>query len=175
MKTMKITTFALAALVAGCASTTAEWGGETVVKGADGAPLVDKDGKVQTVASPVQLSAWRHWFDTEIQTADLEVKGSDIKFTLNGYNGHVDTNLVTLVDTSLKGVALLAEKIGAAIATSGGSVAGDAASSAISSMIAKYLANGGSAENATVTCKDGSCTITDGTVTESCTNCYETK
>lgn len=162
----------MAAMAAGCASTTAEWGGEEVVKDANGAPLVDKDGKVQTVKSPVQLSAWRHWFDTEIQQADLEVKTDSIKFVLNGYNGRVDTNIVTLVDVSLTGVALLAEKVGAAIATSGGSVAGDAAAAALKKAIASFVSKGGDATAATVTCKDGSCTISDGKVSESCTDCY---
>jgi len=50
-------------------------------------------------------------------------------------------------------------------------VAGDAAYSALSKTIKKYLSKGGSAEKATVECKDGSCTISDGTVTETCEDC----
>ena len=59
----------------------------------------------------------------------------------------------------------------AAIASSGGSVAGEAAYSALSKTIKNYLSKGGSAEKATVECKDGSCTISDGTVEETCDDC----
>ena len=76
-----------AMMVAGCASTTASWGGEEVVNGSDGLPLVDKDGKVQKVKQPVKLSAWRHWFDSEVAKAKLGVKNDEIEFDLNGYNG----------------------------------------------------------------------------------------
>ena len=75
--------------------------------------------------------------------------------------------------TSFDGAALLAAKIGAAIATSGGSVAADGAKSAISSLVKKYIASGGNAKAAKITCANGSCTVTDGTVTESCTDCYD--
>ena len=87
-KIMMITIAACAvSIVTGCASTTAQWGGEEIVRNADGLPIVDKDGKVQKVKQPVELSAWRHWFDSEVAKARLGVKNDEIDFDLNGYNG----------------------------------------------------------------------------------------
>jgi hypothetical protein len=172
---VKICALAAIAAVTGCTSTSAEWGGERVVFGADGAPLVDKDGVVQKVKEPVRLSSWRHWIDTHVDTANLGVEPEKISFSMNGYKAEPSEELNKLVETSLKGAAELAAKVGAAIASSGGSVAGEAAYTALRNAISKYISKGGSAENATVTCKDGNCTISDGTVTETCTNCMEVK
>ena len=157
----------------GCTSTTAEWGGERVITGVDGLPLVAKDGTVQKVKEPVRLSSWRHWIDTHVDTAKLDVSKDAIAFSMNGYKAEPSEELAKTIDVSLKGAAELAAKVGAAIATSGGSVAGEAAYSALKNAISKYISKGGDASNATVTCKDGNCTISDGTVTETCENCME--
>lgn len=159
-------------LLAGCTSTSAEWGGERVVFGADGAPLVDKDGVVQKVKEPVRLSSWRHWIDTHVDTANLGVEPEKISFAMNGYKAEPSEELAKVIDVSLKGAAELAAKVGAAIATSGGSVAGEAAYSALRNAISKYISKGGSADKAKITCEGGNCTITDGTITETCTDCY---
>lgn len=89
MKTMTmIALAACAAMFAGCASTKASWGGEELVRGADGLPIFDRDGKVQVVKKPVEISAWRHWFDSEISKARFGIdKEGRIDFDLNGYNG----------------------------------------------------------------------------------------
>lgn len=119
-----------------------------------------------------EVSYFQHWnwqkFDALSATA-----GTGVSLTLNGYESGVDSNLVALVKVSFDGAALLAAKIGAAIATSGGSVAADGAKSAISAAVQKFMQRGGSAAKASATCKDGSCTITDGTVTETCSNCFD--
>ena len=163
--------FAFALLCAGCTSTSAEWGGERVVLGKDGAPLVDKDGVVQKVKEPVRLKSRRHWNDTHIDVAKLLVTRDQIDFAMNGYKSEASEEFNKMLDTAFKGAAELAAKVGAAIATSGGSVAGEAAYAALRNAIAKYITKGGSVANATVTCKDGNCTITDGSVTETCTDC----
>ncbi len=168
---VKICALAAVALLTGCTSTSAEWGGERVVLGADGAPLVDKDGVVQKVKEPVRLSSLRHWTDSIIGTTSLGIKKDEIDFQMQNYSSKPSEELAKVIDVSLKGAAELASKVGAAIATSGGSVAGEAAYSALRNAIAKYITKGGSVANATVTCKDGSCTISDGTVTETCTDC----
>lgn len=115
---------------------------------------------------------FQHWnwqkFDALSATA-----GPGVTLNLNGYESGADSNLVSLVKVSFDGAALLAAKVGAAIATSGGSVAADAAQSAIGAAVRKFMQRGGDAKNATVTCKDGSCTISDGAVTEVCENCME--
>ena len=163
--------FAFVLLLAGCTSTSAEWGGERVVVGADGAPLVDKDGVVQKVKEPVRLKSLRHWNDTHIDVAKLLVTRDQIDFAMNGYKAEPSEELNKLVETSLKGAAELAAKVGAAIASSGGSVAGDAAYSALRNAISKYISKGGDVSKTTVTCENGSCTFTDGTITETCTDC----
>lgn len=159
--------------IAGCTSTSAEWGGEDVVCGLDGAPLVDKDGVVQKVKRPVKLESLRHWNDTHIDVAKLHVKREEIDFAMNGYQSEPSEEFNKMLDTAFKGAAELAAKIGTAIATSGGSVAGEAAYAALRKAITKYITKGGSAEKATITCSGGNCTITDGTVTETCTNCID--
>lgn len=155
----------------GCTSTTAEWGGESVVYGLDGAPLVDKDGVVQKVKNPVKLSSWRHWIKTLFTAAKLNVRKDEIELAMDGYKAEPSEELNKVIETSFKGASELAAKIGAAIATSGGSVAGEAGFALLKSAITKYITRGGDAKNATITCKDGNCTISDGTITETCTDC----
>ena len=163
---------ALALLSGGCTSTYAEWGGERVITGPDGQPLVAKDGTVQKAKEPVKLSSWRHWTNTNMTTAKLTVKKDEIALDLNGYKSEPSEELNKVIETSFKGATELAAKISAAIATSGGSVAGEAGYTLLKNAITNYLKKGGNAENATVTCTGGNCTITDGSVTETCTNCF---
>ncbi len=170
-KLMMIALAACAAAFTGCTSTSAEWGGERVVLGKDGAPLVDKDGVVQKVKEPVRLKSLRHWNDTHIDVAKLLVTRDQIDFAMNGYKSEASEEFNKMLDTAFKGASELAAKIGAAIATSGGSVAGEAAYAALRNAIAKYISKGGSAANAKITCEGGNCTITDGSVTETCTDC----
>ncbi len=170
-KLMMIALAACAAAFTGCTSTSAEWGGERVVLGKDGAPLVDKDGVVQKVKEPVRLKSLRHWNDTHIDVAKLLVTRDQIDFAMNGYKSEASEEFNKMLDTAFKGASELAAKIGAAIATSGGSVAGEAAYAALRNAIAKYISKGGSAANAKITCEGGNCTITDGSATETCTDC----
>jgi len=170
-KLMMMTLAAITAAMTGCTSTSAEWGGERVITDADGKPLVASDGTVQKAKEPVRLSSWRHWMDTHVDTAQLDVEKEKIAFTMNGYKATPSEELNKLVDTSLRGAAELAAKVGAAIATSGGSVAGDAAYQALRNTISKYITRGGDASKAKITCENGNCTISDGTVTETCTDC----
>ena len=162
---------ALALLLPGCTSTYAKWGGERVVTGKDGLPLVDKDGVVQKVKEPVELSSWRHWTDSLIGTATLGIRKDAIDFQMQNYSSKPSEELAKTIDVSLKGAAELASRIGAAIATSGASVAGEQGYVLIRNAIAKYIKKGGDVKNVKVECKDGNCTFTDGTVTETCTDC----
>ena len=155
----------------GCTSTYARWGGERVITDAEGRPLVNKAGDVQKVKEPVELSSWRHWTDSLIGTATLGIRKDEIDFSMQNYSSKPSEELAKTIDVSLKGAAELAAKVGAAIATSGGSVAGEAAYAKLRAAIAKFVQKGGNASKAAVTCKDGSCTFTDGTVTETCTDC----
>ena len=164
-----------ALFLCGCTSTTAEWGGESVVYGLDGAPLVDKDGVVQKVKNPVKLSSWRHWIKTLFTAAKLTVKKDEIELAMDGYKSEPSEELNKVIETSFKGASELAAKVGAAIATSGGSVAGEAGFSMLKKAIKNYVTKGGDASKAKITCEGRNCTLSDGTVTETCTNCIESK
>jgi len=140
-------------------------GGEKVATDSKGAPIVLDGGW--------EVEYFQHWnwqkFDAMSATA-----GAGVSFSMNGYEGGADaSNLVNLVEVSFKGAAELAAKIGAAIATSGGSIAAEGGAKAIASAISKFIRKGGDASKAAVTCADGNCTISDGTITETCTDCLD--
>ena len=169
---------ALAALfaAAGCKSIEVERRGQSLATWTDTngveRVVLDADGKPVILDGGWQVDYFQHWtwqrFDSLEATA-----GAGVALKLNGYESGADSNLTALVKTSFDGAALLAAKIGAAIATSGGSLAGDAAKSAISEAVRRFVAKGGDAAKATVECADGSCTISDGTVSEVCTDCMK--
>ena len=113
---------------------------------------------------------FQHWMITQADTINATVKDDEITFGMNGLNTHPDAEgLGKVVDSSLKGAAELAAKIGAAIATSGGSAGADA----IYGYVKQFLAKGGDPSKATVTVTDGNLTCTDGscTVTGDCADC----
>ena len=168
-------TAALAAILAGCKSVTVTRHPATLAKvaTADGGEKVATDSK----GAPIVLDGgweveyFQHWnwqkFDAMSATA-----GPNVTFSLNGYEGGADaSNLVNLVEVSFKGAAELAAKVGAAIATYGATTAGEAGMSALSKAIGSYVAKGGNVANAAIKCEGGNCTITDGTITETCTDC----
>ncbi len=140
-------------------------GVERVAFSANGSPIILDGGW--------EVSYFQHWNWQKLDSLTATA-GPGVSLALNGYEGGADaSNLVALVETSFKGAAELTAKIGAAIATSGGSVAGEAAATALSSCVARFVKRGGDAAKATVTCADGSCTISDGTISEVCESCYE--
>jgi len=155
----------------GCRAVTVENYGEEIARDAENRPVTLADGKIQTVKKGWKVHHNQHWMATEVDTMEAHIKPEDISFQMGKVNSKPSEELTKLVDVSLKGAAELAAKVGAAIATSGGSVAGEAAAAALKNAIAKYISKGGDVEKTTVTCADGSCTITDGTVTEVCEDC----
>ena len=173
---MMIALAACAAAMTGCVAVEVEDYGYEVVKDESGAPLRDANGVVQTVHKGQRWHMNKNMVEQQYDDVEFERQVNNvIKFRIANYKDAVSPELNKIIDTSFKGAAELAAKIGAAIATSGGSVAGEAAYSALSKTIKNYLSKGGSAEKATVECKDGNCTITDGTVTETCTDCMAVK
>lgn len=171
-KLMMIALVACAAVMTGCVAIEVEDYGDEVVKDAAGNPVCASNGVVQTVHKGQRWHLNKNMVDQAYDEVEFERQLHNVvKFRISNYKDTVSPELNKIIDTSFKGAAELAAKIGAAIATSGGSVAGEAAYSAIAKTIKSYLAKGGSVEKATVECKDGNCTITDGTVTETCTDC----
>lgn len=160
-------------LLQGCTALKVTDYGHEVVRDSDGKPLVDKDGKVQTVHKGQRWHYNKNMVDQSLDDLEFTRKQGDvIGLKLRNYKDAVSPELNKVIETSFKGAAELAAKIGAAIATSGGSIAGEAGASLLKKSIANYLSKGGSAEKAKITCEGGNCTITDGTITETCTDCY---
>lgn len=132
---------------------------EQVVLLSDGKYIIASGGWVASARSPL-------WATESLKGLDLGVAtNSTVYLRLDNYNRDLSTNAVVLTEKTLEGAANLAAKIGAAIATGGGSVGAEAATSAAASLYTKFTEAGGNVENATVECKDGVCTVTDGTVT----------
>jgi len=173
-KLMILAALAAVAAVTGCKSIEVEYRGKRLCTWTDTNGVVraicDDAGKPVFVDKGWCVDYFQHWTWTKLDTL-AAAAGPGVTLTLNGYESGVDSNLVALVKTSFDGAALLAAKVGAAIATSGGSLAGDAAKSALSAAVQRYLSRGGDAAKATVNCANGSCTISDGTVTETCDGC----
>ena len=110
-------------------------------------------------------------YGIENSVEGLEVSASPtngIAVKINKVDYDVSAKHEAIIKASLSGAAELATKIGAAIATAGGTACADS----ISGLIAKFISAGGDASKASVSCKDGSCTITDGATTCTGDSCY---
>ena len=171
-KLMMIALAACVAVITGCVAIEVEDYGYEVVTDKAGTPLRDANGAVQTVHKGQRWHMNKNMIEQQYDDVEFERQLNNvIKFRISNYKDAVSPELNKVIETSFKGAAELAAKVGAAIATSGGSVAGEAAAAAITKSVKNYIAKGGSVENATVTCEGGNCTISDGNVTETCTNC----
>lgn len=171
-KLMAVAAAAALGLAAGCRVVEVENRGDGVLVDTNGAPVL-VDGKIVKYSKGWNVYHNQHWMATEADSMEARIKPEDISFSVNKLNSKPSEELAKLVDVSLKGAAELAAKIGAAIATSGGSVAGEAATAAIKKSISNYIAKGGDVEKATVECTGSGCTISDGTVTETCADCVD--
>ena len=149
-----------AAALAGCRSVTVKNYGQEVV---------DVNGKQTVISKGWYVSHWQHWMITRADNISASIKPEEITFGLVGLDEKSDGDgLSKVVSASLSGAAELATKIGAAIATAGGTACADS----ISGLVARFVKAGGDTEKASVSCKDGSCTITDGATTCTGDSCY---
>ena len=149
-----------AAALAGCRSVTVKNYGQEVV---------DVNGKQTVISKGWYVSHWQHWMITRADNISASIKPEEITFGLTGLDEKSDGDgLSKVVTASLSGAAELATKIGAAIATAGGTACADS----ISGLVAKFVKAGGDTAKASVSCKDGSCTITDGATTCTGDSCY---
>lgn len=170
MKKLLIATSLVLAIV-GCKSIEVERHGQALATWCDTNGVYhafcDATGKPIILDGGWEVDYFQHWnwqkFDMLSATA-----GPGVTLTLNGYESGADSNLVALVKTSFDGAALLAAKVGAAIATSGGS----AGVEGVAAMVRQFMSRGGDTAKATVSCANGACTISDGAVTETCTDCF---
>ena len=148
------------ALLGGCRSVTVKNYGQEVV---------DVNGKQTVISKGWYVSHWQHWMITRADNISASIKPEEITFGLAGLDEKSDGDgLSKVVSASLSGAAELATKVGAAIATAGGTACADS----ISGLVAKFVNAGGDASKASVSCKDGSCTITDGATTCTGDSCY---
>lgn len=175
---MTILAACAAAMMTGCRAVTVENFGEEIARDAEEKPVTLADGRIQTVKKGWKVHHNQHWMVTKADSIEAHVRPEEISFAMGGLNTEPSPELGKLVDTSLKGAAELAAKIGAAIATSGTSAGADAISAAAISLYNRYKAAGGTDESAkvaasngaavvtgltasgeTVTCADGSCSV----------------
>ena len=180
MKEKHMIIAALAALTAafvGCTSTTIEWGGQNAVRDADGHVLTDPSGKPYYEKPQNYYHQNKHWTDEKVQ--DLRVAANadgSYEATLGHYDSVVNaSNLVALVREGLSGSAELAGRIGAAIATSGGSVAAEGGAGAIVALAkqaySSFKSGGGDESKAVVsTSANGTVSVSDGKVCTTCTD-----
>ena len=149
-----------AAALAGCRSVTVKNYGQEVV---------DVNGVQTVISKGWYVSHWQHWMITKADNISASIKPEEITFGLAGLDEKSDGDgLAKVVTASLSGAATLAAKIGSAIATAGGTACADS----ISGLVAKFIKAGGDTAKASVSCKDGSCTITDGATTCTEGSCY---
>ena len=95
-----------------------------------------------------------------------------VRIRLDSYDRDLSTNAVEVARITADGIVNLASKVAAAIVSSGASPAADG----VSELVRKFVASGGDAAKATVSCRDGTCTVTDGCVTcddSGCSACGE--
>lgn len=130
--------------------------------------VLDQAGRPIILDGGWAVDYFQHWTWTKLDTLQATA-GTGVTLSLNGYESGVDSNLVALVKVSFDGAALLAAKVGAAIATAGGS----AGVEGVAAMVRQFVQRGGDVSKATVSCANGACTISDGSVSESCTSCFD--
>ncbi len=153
----KLIAIAAAALVtAGCRSITVEYRGEGIVEG----KKVDRGW---------EMSYFTHWMATELDSLDVQKNADGISLKMGRVSTDASARLPETIEKSLAGAATLAAKIGAAIATAGGTACADS----VSGLIQRFVSAGGDPAKATVSCKDGNCIITDGCTTCDGGKCWE--
>lgn len=158
-----------AVVLTGCTVTKAEWGGQVPVLDAVGNPIILTNGMAQVVNLPNRFYNNRHWMDTNIQTAKMDVQKDRYGVELNGYSSVVSTQFVAFAKVTADAVTEIAAKVVSACASQGVTIGLDAAKA----LVGKYLGSGGDPEKMSVECKDGSCTISDGSVECSDGSCYD--
>ena len=130
--------------------------------------VLDQAGRPIILDGGWAVDYFQHWTWTKLDTLQATA-GTGVTLSLNGYESGVDSNLVALVQVSFDGAALLAAKVGAAIATSGGS----AGVEGVAAMVRQFVQRGGDVSEAAVSCANGACTVSDGSVSETCTSCFD--
>lgn len=134
---------------------------------------VDGTNKVITTGYMVTSGGWYAtarsplWATEELRGLNIGVSTNGmVTLGLDSYNRDLSTNAVTITHNLVTDFAILAEKAVAAYATCGASLASAEGQTAVKKAIASYILKGGKSDSASVTCSDGSCTFSDGKITE---------
>lgn len=168
----KITIIAVSAIAACAGCNTTRIGADPVALGtATTTTYIDGDtNRVASVTTtPVHAFGWwansyRNLMDTQI--ADMAFRYGEASASVKGYGNTVN---VEAVKACADAVSDITAKVCAAIVSHGGSVV----TSKVSSLVSKFVSAGGDPAKATVSCTDGGCTITDGTITCDGGKCWE--
>lgn len=122
------------------------------------------EGATNVVAMTERIVRGTYYaYGLENNLEGLEVTSSPsngVSVKINRVTYDMSKEHAKLVDASLSGVASVVAKVGAAIATAGGSAGADA----IAGLVNEFVKKGGDVSKAAVECKDGSCSLTDGVV-----------
>ena len=172
MNKLHIKLIAISALAACAGCNTTRIGADPVALGTR-TTTVYIDGDTNRVASVTTSTdhafAWwansyRNLMDTQI--ADMSFRYGEASASVKGYGNTVN---VEAVKACADAVSDITAKVCAAIVSHGGTTV----SSAVSSLVARFVKAGGDPAKATVSCADGNCTITDGTITCDGGKCWE--
>jgi hypothetical protein len=160
---------AVAALMSGCNITRIGADPVTLGKRVTTTYLGGDTNRIASVTTePVYAFRWwgnsyRNCMDTQIQ--QLQFQYGDATAVVSGYGNEVNVEAVKAIANAVTDITA---KVCAAIVSHGGSVAQDA----VSKLVSRFVKAGGKAENASVSCADGACTITDGVTTCTDGGCY---
>lgn len=164
-------------LVGGCKSIEVEYRGKAL------ATWTDTNGVVRAVCDDLGkpiffdkgwvVDYFQHGTFTKMD--EMHAEAGVAKLDLNGYQSGMDSNLVALVNVSLKGTAELAAKIGTAIATCGASAAAEGGAAGVISLAKqaynRFVSRGGNESKAVVSsAADGTVTVSDGSIGVQCAN-----
>ena len=161
MKRLLVLSVFIAAVFGGCQTyITAEKRPESIL------PVSDSSGNVTgyIVASGGWTASARSplWAAESLRGLDIGVgTNGTVHLILGEYQRDLSTNAVEMTRILTDGAVSLAAKVTAAIVSSGASPAADG----VSALVQKFIASGGDASKATVTCAEGKCSVTDGYVT----------
>lgn len=140
MKKLTITVLALGAIAVGCKSIEFE--------------------KIEPNRT-VRASYYAYGINNDLEGLEISASTNHITAKIQRVSYDMSQEHAKIVKVSLDGAAELAGKIGAAIATSGGSVAADA----VNEWAKKFISAGGDPSKASISVSDGSVTCTDGSCT----------
>ena len=130
-------------------------------------PYVVGTNVVAVTERAVEGSYYAYGLENNLEGLEVSASPTNgIAVKINRVSYDMSAEHAKIVDKSLSGATELAGRIGAAIATAGGSASGDV----IAGYVQQFISKGGDVSKAKVTVSDDKVTCTDGTcfVTGSC-------